>query len=976
MGVVKHSLDSQISGSLLVGRDDDQRLLQMQLDRAVDGQGSLVLVSGEAGIGKTTLVAALSREAQAREVHVAIGHCYDRSATPPYGPWGELTTSQRTELVPQLRVATSADPAFEDQHVLFNQVTDAVSAVAAKQPLVVVLEDMHWSDPASLELLRYVARHPPTIPLLLIATYRSDEVTDTHPLYALLPILVRESGAVRIDLQRLGRPALSDLIAGRYSLPQTDHERLVDYVTTRSEGNPLFAHELLRMLVQRGTLRQIDADWQFGDIRRMQVPPLIRQVIESRVTLFDTETSLALEVAAVIGQTVPLDLWSHVTGLSEEQLDTAVAQAVEARVLEETEDGHGWQFTHALVHDTFYERMTLPRRRQWHRRIADELAAIEEPDAVVVAYHFDHAGDSRAATWHLRAGEHAQRLYATQTALMHFAAVLEAHEPTVEQRLQAHRFRGRANETLGEFDHAQEDFDAAITLARQAGDRAAEVEILLDTGLLWVSRNYDRAGNYYRRALDLARADADRSVLARTLNRLGNWYANYVDNSRDALRHHREALTLFEELDDRHGITETLDLLGITAMMIGDTAAAAEYYQRAVSIAREVGDRKILSSSLATFAIVPIPSDLCAVVPMIDSGIDWRRSGKEALAIARDMNWRAGEAYALLILGYAQASTGQYEQALRSEREAIAIATEIGHLYWLTGAHETIGRVQYLLLDLDKARVSLECAVRLAHEMRAGLGIWTDTALLARVANELGDLERADALLRPLLGQAATLASSHAQRNCWLAQAALLLARSEPERALDLIDRVIDATPGMTTEYITPFVARQRGAALLALGRTRDAEAQLQNGCRSAVAFEMPGQLWRVQLDLGRLYLAERRHDDAGRELSAAREIVDELAGNTPEGDMRENFLQRALALFPATDSPPSRATGSPTIRLSPREIEVLTLLTQGSTDQEIADALAIRHRTVTTHVTNIFNKLGVNTRTAAANLAIRRSLV
>jgi DNA-binding NarL/FixJ family response regulator len=91
---------------------------------------------------------------------------------------------------------------------------------------------------------------------------------------------------------------------------------------------------------------------------------------------------------------------------------------------------------------------------------------------------------------------------------------------------------------------------------------------------------------------------------------------------------------------------------------------------------------------------------------------------------------------------------------------------------------------------------------------------------------------------------------------------------------------------------------------------------------------------------------------------------------------MRANFLQRALALFPATDSPPSRATGSPTIRLSPREIEVLTLLSQGSTDQEIADALAIRHRTVTTHVTNIFNKLGVNTRTAAASLAIRRDLV
>jgi DNA-binding CsgD family transcriptional regulator len=287
-----------------------------------------------------------------------------------------------------------------------------------------------------------------------------------------------------------------------------------------------------------------------------------------------------------------------------------------------------------------------------------------------------------------------------------------------------------------------------------------------------------------------------------------------------------------------------------------------------------------------------------------------------------------------------------------------------------------MGIVQYLLLDLDEARLSLERAVRLAHDLRTGQRIRSVTALLARVTTELGDLDHADELLRPLLGQAETLASSMVQRNCWLAQAALLLARSESERALDLIDRVIDATPGMTTEHITPFIARQRAAALLALGRPHDAETQLLDGCRSAVAFETPGHLWRIRLDLGKLYLAARRHDDAGRELSAAREIVDELAGNTPEGEMRENFIQRALALFPATDSPPSRATGSPTIRLSPREIEVLTLLSQGSTDQEIADALAIGYRTVTTHVTNIFNKLGVNTRTAAVSLAIRRDLV
>jgi DNA-binding CsgD family transcriptional regulator/Tfp pilus assembly protein PilF len=730
------------------------------------------------------------------------------------------------------------------------------------------------------------------------------------------------------------------------------------------------------MLEQRGVLRSIDAGWWLGDIRQTQTPPLVRQVIEGRLTHLDAQTRSALDVAAVIGQSVPLDLWSRVTGLSEEQLDAVTVQAVDAALLVETADGRGWQFNHALVHDTFYERMTLPRRRQWHRRVAEALEALDEPDAATLARHFDHAGDQRAVEWHLRAGERAQRLYATQSAAAHFTAVLDAPGTTVEQRLQARRSRGRAYETLGEFDAARQDFDAAIALARQSADTPAEVEILLDLGMLWASRNYDRAGDCYRRALDLARAHGDLSLLARTLNYLGNWHAN-SDLAVDALRCHREALALFETLEDRQGVLETLDLLGMTSMFFGDTSAATGYYQRSVALAREMGDRKLLSSGLATLALAPAPPEFTAVIPATDAGIDWRGGGEEALAVARDIGWRAGETYALLMLASGQTSAGQYGQALRTEAEVIRIASDIGHLFWLMCAHEAIGVIQCLLLNMDQAQASLDHAARLAQDLRAGYKIRSTTALLALVTIELGDLERADALLRPQLGQGHLVSTSISRRECWLAQAALLLAKSDPATALDVLDRLIDATPHMTTEHISPLVARLRAEALLALGRPRDAETQLLAGCRCAIEFGSPGQLWRTRLALGRLYLSKRRHDDARRELGAARGIVDELARNTPEGDLRDNFLRRAIALFPAPYAAASHATSTTTAnRLSPRETEVLALLVQGSTDQEIADALSIRHRTVTTHVASIFNKLGVNTRTAAANLAIRHGLV
>jgi DNA-binding CsgD family transcriptional regulator/tetratricopeptide (TPR) repeat protein len=805
----------------------------------------------------------------------------------------------------------------------------------------------------------------------MLATYRSDEVGGPGSLAALLPLLVRESGTARVDLQRLDVTALAALIARRYALPASHRERLVRYVDLRAEGNPFFANELLRTLEQRGALQPSGSGWRLGDIQHVQVPPLVRQVIDGRLAHLDAETRSALEVAAVIGQTIPLDLWSRVTGLADEQLDAVASQAIGASLLEETSDARGWRFSHALVRDACYERLMLPRRRQWHGRIAEALRATDESDAAALAYHFDQAGDPCAVEWHLRAGDRAQRLYALQTAVTHYTAALETGSTTVEQRLQARRSRGRAFETIGEFERAEDDFEAAIALARQMLDRPAELQTCLDLGLLWASRNYDRAGEHCQRALQLARMHDDRSILAHARNRVGNWYGN-GDHGDVAMLHHQEALALFEQLDDRHGVAATLDLLGMAAHFIGDTPAAAHYCEQAVALARELGERKLLSSALATLAVAQAPIELSVRVPPSDARGDWRGNCAEALAVSREMGWRAGEAFALAMLGMLQTCAGRYEQVLRIAAEIESIATDIGHVFWLSGAHETVATVHHLLLDLDRAQASTERALHLASDVRSGQSVRSITASLALMAIESGDLERARTLLHPVTGIADTLTSSLSQRSCWAAQAALSLARSEPAQALDLLDQLVDATPHMTTERISPQVARLRAAALLALGRSREAEEQLLAGCTVAATFGYPGQLWRLRLDLGRLYLTQGRSEEARRELRAARETIDELARHTPSGELREGFLRRASALFPA----PEPASAPTSARLSPRETEVLALLVQGATDQEIADALSIRHRTVTTHVTNIFNKLGVNTRTAAANLAIRRGMV
>ena len=213
----------------LVGREREQQRLSALLNSVVSGQGRLILIGGEAGIGKSALVLELTAEAAIRGVSVLTGHCYDLGVTPPYGPWRELLarlpSDDKLPLIPGA-LSDDGDPEPGGEAMLFRHALEILKAVSAKNAAIVVLEDLHWADPASLDLLRYLARHLPELPLLLIATYRPDEVARSHPLSQLLPALVREAPTERIELRRLDAQALRALLADRYELAIEPEARL------------------------------------------------------------------------------------------------------------------------------------------------------------------------------------------------------------------------------------------------------------------------------------------------------------------------------------------------------------------------------------------------------------------------------------------------------------------------------------------------------------------------------------------------------------------------------------------------------------------------------------------------------------------------------------------------------------------------------------------------------------------------------
>lgn len=399
---------------LLVGRTREQALLRERLTAALRGRGSLVLIGGEAGIGKTALAEALGSETKARDTLALVGRCYDLSETPPYGPWIEiferLPATTNSPPFPAPIVQRDAAAIAVSQAALFAQVRDLLVALVRRQPLVVILDDLHWADLASLELLRFLARQLAGLPLLLVATYRSDELGRRHPLYLLLPALVREAEATRLDLRRLEEGGTRMLVRGRYRLSPADEARLVAHLQERAEGNPFFLGELLRALEEEGVLRPLDEGWTVGELSQVRLPTLLRQVIDGRLARLGEGAQRLLAIAAVIGQEVPLPLWATVAAVDEETLLEVVQRAVEAHLLEEAPDGARVWFVHALIRQALYEGLLpelLPsRRRVWHRRVGEALAAtpardregehpgpVPDPDAV--AYHFRQAGDAR-----------------------------------------------------------------------------------------------------------------------------------------------------------------------------------------------------------------------------------------------------------------------------------------------------------------------------------------------------------------------------------------------------------------------------------------------------------------------------------------------------------------------------------------------------------------------------------------------------
>ncbi len=1035
----------------LVGRNREQSELRQLLPNLEEGQGQLVLIAGEAGIGKTTLVRDLIERAETRGFRTFSGACYDLETTPPYGPWlntnvldiseseqppvdearsltperqrildflAENGPSRPADVAAELGLSPNAanqalrrllqdslvnQPSYgqymvsndapserpagaplvqqlynHQQHIeggtqqaLFRQVWDVLTAQCRRLPVVLVLEDLHWADQASIELLRFVARQIRDVPMLLVVTYRDVDLTVRHPLYRLLPYIVREGHAIRINLLRLKAPAISELVERRYNLAAGDAVRLVDYLRKQTEGNPFFMEEVLLSLESHGTLYSDGEQWFLRELTDVAVPLLVRQVIDGRLEQLDDRAHELLQQAAVIGAMVPLDLWQQVSQASDDELIGCIDQALHAQLLSES-TSLDLRFRHALIRDALYAQVLPLRRRVWHLRIANTLTAQSDPDPAAVAYHFEHANDARAVDWHAKAGDRARELYAPEAAVGHYTSALDCGTRAgASAPLNVMHHRGLSLMTVGNFDAARQDFEDVLQAAQSARDDIMVWHVLADLGALWGERNYARAGAYLSQALDLARQIEDRGMLATSLNRLGNWHLNLQEMDH-SLELYQEALEIFNRMDDSVGRASTYDLLAMGKALRGDLNDAEMYARLALDEYRRINDRQGDAQALSHLTLCAVLSVHDPLVPASIGSDEARRAGIQSVNIAGEIGWRAGEAYCLLILGLFEISRSRPSAALRHARAGLEIAEAIQHRQWQALAHNALARIYHDVLDYQKAREHAEREFRLGREVNSK--IWTLRASADQAMSLIGlsDLDEAARVLDEVFPEDEPGLSAE-QLYCQYARASVLQARGEFDRALRLIQRMETSIPRWSPVAVSPRLASLKGRVLASLERFDEAMVALDSARAVFEAHDALGLLWRTDVDRSRLHHRLGNEAEAEAARNAVMQAVRTVSLEIDEEHTATDFVDEVRRMLGMGESDQGTAAS---IGLSERQIEVLRLVAQGLTDAEIGERLFISTRTVNGHLQSIFNKLGISSRTAATAFAYERGLI
>jgi anti-anti-sigma factor len=739
---------SAYAGMALVGRERQMRTLQAGWAEVRASRGQLAFISGEPGIGKTSL----ARQMAQSEMSVVLsGQCREEEGGQPYHPFSQalkayFTTvppelfdegarqlmSHFTWLVPELRqiIPDLPEPAqlepHQEQMRLMTSLTQFIKRATQLRPWLLILDDLQWVDESSLELLRYLGHHLPQMSLFIIGIYRDTEVGRTHRLQAALRDLSRTPTYRHLPLDRLSQRDISGLLGSVWAPPVP--ELLVERIWQQTEGNPLYVEEVARGLEDDGLVTVQDGRWHFPEVAAIRLPQSVYEAVEGRIHYLDADTRDVLSQAAVLGQIFHLSDLVTMSDLSQWEVLEHLDVALERQLIQEIPGDDSLCFTHTQIHHVVYNDLGTLRRRRLHRRAGQALESRPQPELErlvdELATHFTEAHETeKALVYSFQAARRAKATYANNNALQWYNRMLRMMRQLPPKqassfarlRLLAHEniaqvliLRGRYEEALEQYDAARRLLEAKILSSRTAPRLAAlcdsiasvhELQSNYETALEWLAR-----GQAY---LDPNEPILETAHLYKTRAMLYHRQGKHEE----AIRECQQSLAIAAKISSyaaQKVVAWVQRILGIVYLRHGDLSLAAQHSRNSIEIYQSLDDPAGLARAYNNLGIVYINQG-----EWEEARDAYGKSLKTFQAIGDIM----GQGTIVANLAEISLLRGDSKEALRQYKESQATWQQTGNLMYEAMALSKLATVYMRQESWAEARQALQQSEAIINEV-------------------------------------------------------------------------------------------------------------------------------------------------------------------------------------------------------------------------------------------------------------------
>lgn len=771
-----------VPAASLVAREEELGRVLGALEEAAGGSGRMVLVAGEPGVGKTRLAQEVSVHAWESGFLVVAGRCYEAQSGVPFYPFLEALGSlyeqtspglseeapRRWPYLPRLlpdhfsAESARASGSPEEIQRLLRAVTGFVREASLVCPVAIMLDDLHWADGASLELLQHLARHTRGERVMIVGLYRDTDAGRSHPLRKAARELGREQLLEKVALRRLGRGQTADLVSDRLDGAEVSAE-LSELLHDRTGGNPFFTVEVVRDLTERGDLFAWEGRWLRREIHEIEVPQTVSETISERVSRLSPRARESLEQASVLGQTFGSEHLRSVSDLDEDQVESALEEAASAGIVQAVDGVH--TFNHPLIQQTLYEELLPARRRRLHRTAGESLEGLSEwgrrRGAADLVRHFTEGGaPGRALPYAMLAGEEAETVFARGEAESYYRAALRL---------------------AGELDEPWRVPAEAGALERLGGVLA--VTVRHDEALATL----EKAAKEYRQAGDQEGSGRVEARIAQTHFRRGT--------PDEGIARLSQYLSSLDRPGASEGMRRSLAALycGLARLQFAlkQFRACHDATERAAVLSREVGDERLLADAEMMRGTVLLWLDaLEEAVTVLENGASLAETSG-ALDIL---------VLVLFSLHRAYLTRGQLDRSRECGERGMALAEKAGDTETLALHTSNVGLSLFYLGDWRKARVNLERGVELVRDAPPSFYSGWPDAYLGVLCVAEGRWEEASRHLSD------GVAIAHGADNVgvlrylqtWMAELDVL--RGRPRQAISRLEPHLDA-PDLTWMY-------------------------------------------------------------------------------------------------------------------------------------------------------------------------------